>query len=126
MQCNFWSGIIFSFKRTCILFGSLLSKKKSYSTSLSISESSHGKIRYIDSACVAKCKFHFMNLTRKSVYKNKNRTSDSYLKVKILGHLCIKDSDVSSEFPKSQLETEVKQNVSNGLTIILTTNMSSF
>lgn len=103
-----------------------LKQKKSYSTSLSISESSHGKIRYIDSACVAKCKFHFMNLTRKSVYKNKNRTSDSYLKVKMFGHLCIKDSDVSSEFPKSQLETEVKQNVSHGLTIILTTNMSSF
>lgn len=110
-----------------------LKQKKSYSTSLSISESSHGKIRYIDSACVTKCKFHFMNLTRKSVYKNKNRTSDSYLKVKMLGHLCIKDSDVSSEFPKSQLETEVKQNDfqcnhkgKHGLTIILTTNMSSF
>lgn len=44
----------------------------------------------------------------------------------MFGHLCIKDSDVSSEFPKSQLETEVKQNVSHGLTIILTTNMSSF
>lgn len=51
----------------------------------------------------------------------------------MFGHLCIKDSDVSSEFPKSQLETEVKQNDfqcnhkgKHGLTIILTTNMSSF
>lgn len=44
-------------------------KSDSTSTSLSISESSHGKIRYIGGACVAKCKFHFMNLTKNSLYK---------------------------------------------------------
>ena len=93
-------------------------KSDSTSISLFISESSHGKIRYIGGACVAKCKFHFMNLTRKYVYKNKNRTSDSYLKVKMLDHLCIKNSSVSSKFPKSLLETERKQNVSHGLTTI--------
>ncbi|XP_062584328.1 uncharacterized protein LOC134246079 [Saccostrea cucullata] len=87
-------------------------------STMTISDTSHGKIRYIGGACVAKSKFHFMNLTRKSLYKNKDKSSNSYLKVKMLDHLCIKDSLISSKYPKSLLETERKQNISHGLTIV--------
>lgn len=92
--------------------------KKADSTSdVSISEASHSKIRYIGGACVAKCKFHFMNITRNSLYKNQIKTSTSFAKVKLLDHICSND-DLVSKYPKSLIDTQRKQNISHGLTLI--------
>ena len=82
-------------------------RKKADSTSdVSISEASHSKIRYIGGACVAKCKFHFMNITRNSLYKNLIKTSTSFAKVKLLDHICSNDDLVSEISNRHSKKTE--------------------
>jgi len=61
--------------------------KKLAEKSVQDSESAFGKIRYIGGACIAKSRFHFVKSTRSSLYKDQDKTSKSYLKVKMMDHL---------------------------------------
>jgi hypothetical protein len=47
-----------------------------------------GKLRYIAGRCVAKCKYHYMEMGRNNMYKPKKQSvvTASFLKVKILDH----------------------------------------
>jgi hypothetical protein len=47
-----------------------------------------GKLRYIAGRCVAKCKYHYMEMGRNNMYKPKKQSvvTASFLKVKIMDH----------------------------------------
>jgi len=94
--------------------------KKLAEKSVQDSESAFVKIRYIGGACIAKSRFHFVKSTRSSLYKDQDKTSKSFLKVKMMDHLTCSDDQLllSSKYPQSLHETKRKQNISSGLTNI--------
>jgi len=81
-----------------------------------------GKLRYIAGRCVAKSKFHFMQMGRNNMYQKKKLliVSECFLKVKMLDHFTSNCADLSetSKYKETLEETRRKQNLTQGLTNI--------
>ena len=81
-----------------------------------------GKLRYIAGRCVAKCKYHYMEMGRNNMYKPKKQSvvTASFLKVKIMDHFTATYSELSesSVYKDTLEETRRKQNITQGLTDI--------
>ena len=86
------------------------------------SESGKGKLRYIFGRCIAKCRFHHMKYARTNMYKKQNResVSRSFIKVKMLDSLTTSYAELifESKYKETLVETQRKQNLSQGLTNI--------
>jgi len=87
-----------------------------------MSEAGKGKLRYIFGRCIAKCRYHHMKHAKSNMYKKEKKDSvaKSFMKVKMLDSLTKTYSELenTSMYKETLLQTQRKQNLSQGLTNI--------